>query len=86
MDELCSTMSNLNITTRYLLNVETWHIKKRDFQNTHRYMELITNNEIFLCYENGDIYVMGGSDYIKIKTIEIIHQGNDDIIVVPHFS
>ncbi len=85
MDDLCATMTNLNIVTRYLLNIETWQTKKRDSQN-NQYMEIITNNEIYLCYENGDIYVISNSNYVKIKKIDLIHQGEDDIIVVPHFS
>jgi hypothetical protein len=82
MEDICMQMSNLNISTELLLNVEEWDQDQLDFQGI--YKELITANKIYKIYSYGRIFAVNGLQFIKVKHIKLIKKGNDTMVVVSY--
>ena len=80
MDDLCSLMEDIKVSTEILLNVDTWQQDQIDSYGI--YKELITRERLYKVYSYG-VYVARRNGFEKIKHARLEEQ-NGDIVVIAY--
>jgi hypothetical protein len=79
MDDMCSLMSDIKISTEILLNIDTWQQDQLDFRGM--YKELITSQRIYKLYSYGIILTVGKNGPGEIKQIKLVERGGDLMVI-----
>jgi hypothetical protein len=78
MNDICSQLSDMKISTEILLNIDTWQHDQLDSHGI--YKELITSQKVYRVYSYG-VFVARKNGFEKTKQIRLVEQDGDILVV-----
>jgi hypothetical protein len=82
MNDICDQMSKLKVSTEIILNTDSWRQDQLDSLGI--YKEIVTSGRIYKAYSYGDVFVVAGSQQVRINNIKIQKYGGDTVVIATY--